>query len=185
VLCPALAAAELVQKRDGIVTAVRRLGSDVDTAPALAWLGSWRSVLTREVVAADPPPAVPDPPELPEARTATLALERLLRESAAARWLGVTLVEFFTNARSAEDYKRAEETDVDHGIDHLASARQGFSVDPELALSRVSMFRCAWGAQDASLAFDRGDGADDDCERLVVKAGPYRAVVTGPPRRDS
>jgi hypothetical protein len=143
-LCSALTAHELKVKRDGTVTAVRRLGGDVDTTAALRWLGAWEPVLTRENVLRAPPPAAPAPPDLPEARSAAFSLDRLLTEFAAACWLGVTIVEFFATPRSPADYERAEKSGVPDGIDRLTEARQALAVDPELACGRIAEFRQEW-----------------------------------------
>jgi hypothetical protein len=102
---------------------------DADSSSVLGWLGAWKPDL-HKAAPADLP--APDRASLPE-----------LREFLAIRLLGVTLVDFFTDARSRDDYECAQLAGPG-GFEQLAGARQALAIDAELSWRRTVAFRTFW-----------------------------------------
>ena len=71
-------------------------------------------------------------------------LRRLVWEMAAYAFYAGTVVEFFTDARTKEDWRQASTKDNRSGFDTLAEARRMMSFNPLVGWTRVATFRRSW-----------------------------------------
>ncbi len=139
-LVTALVTAEFNARRNGTSAAICRLGPSANLGQVLGWLSDHEgSVPTLAALQAGWRPANPN-----TADPAAFAIDRLTHEIAGYWYFAATLIEFFDDTRSIDDFEALDIRTGPGSIEHLARARQAFAVDPGIVFTRVSQFRTAW-----------------------------------------